>query len=330
MLGELAAALISAAAAGAVTDLLTRRLEARLRQRGVVGVDIHKPDRPEVPEGAGFAVFAGVSVGAALLWTLTRSAHSVGFVGAAAVGALIGALDDRVDLGGVLKPALTLGVAAPLIAAGSLNPRPLLPLLGRARLFIAINALVPAYAAVVTNAVNMYDALNGMMPLSVAIACGAMAVIGALTGGIATTQLALVLAVALLAYYRYNRYPARVFSGNVGSLSIGAALSALPVYDGLEAFLLIAMLPFMVSGFFLLSSVGGLRERRQIVKRPVLVDSNGLIRANPDPAAPITLISILTLDRPKSEPEVVREAHLLTGLSALLAVLTLLALTPGW
>ncbi len=330
MLDELTAALIPAGAAAVATHVLTGRLEKRLKKRGLVGVDAHKPDRREVPEGAGFAVFVGSALGASVLGALTRSIAPAGFVAAAAVGAVIGTLDDRVDLGGTLKPALTLGVAAPLIALGALSPRPLLPLVGRARLFIAINLVVPAYAAVVTNAVNMFDALNGMMPLSVAIACGAMVAVGVLTGGAATAQLALILGASLLAYYRYNRFPARVFSGNVGSLSIGAALSAVPAYDGLEAFLLMAMLPFMVSGFFLLSSIGGLREKKEIPQRPVSVTEEGLIAANPDPKAPITLISILTLDRPKGEAEVVREAHLLTALSAALSVVTLLALTPGW
>jgi len=330
MLDELTTALIPASAAAVATHVLTGRLEKRLKERGLVGVDAHKPDRREVPEGAGFAVFVGSALGASVLGALTRSIAPVGFVAAAAVGAVIGTLDDRVDLGGTLKPALTLGVAAPLIALGALSPRPLLPLVGRARLFIAINLVVPAYAAVVTNAVNMFDALNGMMPLSVAIACGAMVAVGTLTRGAATAQLALILGASLLAYYRYNKFPARVFSGNVGSLSIGAALSAVPTYDGLEAFLLMAMLPFMVSGFFLLSSIGGLREKKEIPQRPVSVTEKGLIATNPDPNAPITLISILTLDRPKGEAEVVREAHLLTALSAALSVVTLLALTPGW
>ncbi|HDM92445.1 MAG TPA: hypothetical protein ENG69_03520 [Candidatus Korarchaeota archaeon] len=329
MLLDILPAALAGITSAIATDVMTKRFAKRLRDKGLVGIDVHKPGKPEVPEGAGFAVIVGSAVGCVTLWLLSPGSHISGFLGAASLGALIGALDDRLDLGGVKKPALTLAAALPLIATGAVHPRPLLPVAGRARLFITISGILPIYMSVVTNAVNMFDALNGMMPLSAAIACGSLAVIGAITGSPATVSLSLVLLGAVLAYYRYNRYPAKVFSGNVGSMGVGAALAAVPVFDGLEAFLLIAMLPLMVSGFFLLSSIGGLKERRQIGTRPVVVEE-GLIRANPDPKAPITLVAILTLDRAKEEWEIVRETHYLTALSAILAIVTLLMFTPGW
>ncbi len=330
MLLDFLPAILGSVAAAIATDVMTRRFAKRLKDRGLVGVDVHKPGRPEVPEGAGFAVIVGSAVGCAALWLLSPGSYVIGFLGAASLGALVGALDDKLDLGGVKKPLLTLAAALPLIATGAVHPRPLLPVAGRARLFITISGILPIYMAVVTNAVNMFDALNGMMPLNAAIACASLAAVGLITGSSATVSLSLLLIGALLAYYRYNRYPARVFSGNVGSMGIGAALASVPVFDGLEAFLLISMLPFMISGFFLLSSIGGLKERRQISTRPVIVGKDGTIRANPDLKAPITLVAILTLDRAKAEWEIVRETHYLTALSAILTVITLLMFTPGW
>ena len=52
---------------------------------------------------------------------------------------------------------------------------------------------------------------------------------------------------ALLAFLIYNGFPAKVFMGDTGSLALGGFLSAIAVFSGLELYILILGLPYVVT-----------------------------------------------------------------------------------
>ena len=91
---------------------------------------------------------------------------------------------------------------------------------------LAVLAIVGA-----ANAVNLTDGMDGLAGGLGLVAVGslALAVPGAPAGEKAA---AMVLAGGLAAFLLYNRFPARVFMGDVGSLGLGAALAAMAIQQG--------------------------------------------------------------------------------------------------
>jgi UDP-N-acetylglucosamine--dolichyl-phosphate N-acetylglucosaminephosphotransferase len=126
---------------------------------------------------------------------------------------------------------------------------------------------------------------------------------------------------SLLAFYLFNRYPARVFGGDTGSLALGAAVGALAVIGRIELVTVVALVPYIMNAFYGLASVGRLYERREVQPRPVRLRSDGMLEATAERRAPVTLTRLILAEGPMFERDIVRVMELLTILSCALAVL---------
>jgi len=113
-----------------------------------------------------------------------------------------------------------------------------------------------------------------------------------------------------------------VFSGDTGSLAVGAALGGLAILGRLEIVVVVALMPQIMNAFYGLSSVGRLYERREIIQRPTKLLEDGRLSATEEKNAPITLARLILAAGPTGEREVVRGMMLLTITSSILAVLT--------
>jgi len=290
---------------------------------GHLSEDVHKSGRPKVPKFGGASAPISISI-VCLIFSYLLPELSVilqSYSISVALGGLVGALDDALRLGGKSKPVLAAVPALPLIAYGAYSGRPFLPMVGRARLTLVTPLALLPYMSIMANASNMIDALNGLLPSALIVALCAICIEGAVLGSAGTVMISLISIGALLAYLCFNRFPARTFAGNVGSFGIGVAAAAAAVPAGLEMMYVISTLPMMVSGFFTIATMG-FREKSERRARPILVTEDALLEANPDPSAPLTLIPMLTLTSPKSEPRVVAESVLLFAFSSVLSLLT--------
>ncbi len=127
----------------AVTYLAIPPLASWLKNRGIVGIDIHKIERPRIPEMCGLAVMAGVSAGLLSLELLGGHSRDIAaFLGTVLVAGAIGAIDDLRPLSPKLKPALTALAALPILLLGTYDPHPIFPLIGAVRLTILYPVLV--------------------------------------------------------------------------------------------------------------------------------------------------------------------------------------------
>ncbi|MCD5406534.1 MAG: phospho-N-acetylmuramoyl-pentapeptide-transferase [Desulfotomaculum sp.] len=100
-----------------------------------------------------------------------------------------------------------------------------------------------------SNAVNLTDGLDGLAAGNVLIAAVPFIIIALIT---AKEGIALVLAAVVggcLGFLIFNRYPAKVFMGDTGSLALGGALGAAAVLTRSEIFLLI------IGGIFVLETL---------------------------------------------------------------------------
>jgi UDP-N-acetylglucosamine--dolichyl-phosphate N-acetylglucosaminephosphotransferase len=320
-------ALTVSAAAFVVTYLATPPLASWLKHRGIVGIDVHKLDRPKIPEMCGLSIIAGLTAGTLSLELLGgHSPDILAFLATVLIAGAIGTIDDLRPLNPKLKPALTALAAIPILLLGTYNPHPVFPLIGAFRLTILYPILIFFAIAVPANAVNMLDVFNGSMSGTLTIVSLTLAAVLAVSGKTTAMGLALALFGSLLAFYLFNRHPARVFGGDTGSLAAGAAVGALAVIGRIELVAIVALVPYIMNAFYGLASIGRLYERREIKPRPVRLRSDGMLEATTDRHAPVTLTRLILAEGPMPERQIVRVMQLLTVLSSAMAVLAFLLL----
>jgi UDP-N-acetylglucosamine--dolichyl-phosphate N-acetylglucosaminephosphotransferase len=319
------AVLSTSVVAFAVTYLTIPPLASWLGHRGIVGIDVHKPNGPKIPQMCGLSIIAGLTAGLISLELAGGSSPDiVAFLGSVMIAGTIGVIDDVRPLSSKLKPALTVLAAVPILLLGTYDPHPIFPFVGAFRLTILYPMLVLAAIPVTANAVNMLDVFNGSMSGTLTIVSFTLALVFALSGKATAMGLALTLFGSLLAFYLFNRYPARVFGGDTGSLACGAAVGALAIIGRVELVAVVALVPYIMNAFYGLASVGRLYERREIKPRPVKLRSDGLLEATTERKAPVTLTRLVLAEGPMSERQIVSVMQVLTALSCALAIFAFL------
>jgi UDP-N-acetylglucosamine--dolichyl-phosphate N-acetylglucosaminephosphotransferase len=295
-----------------------------MRRRGITGEDVHKIRRVRLPEMCGLAILIGLTAGASAYATIFPTAlrEVAAFIGTVLIAGAIGLVDDLRPLSARIKPLLTAAACIPILILGTYDSFPLIPFVGPVRFTIIYPLLIPVALAVTSNAVNMMDVMNGAMAGTVSIIAVVITGILLFSGNTATAALSAGLLAVLLAFYYFNRYPAKVFGGDTGSLAVGAAIGALAIMGRIEAVVVVALMPHIMNAFYGLASVGGLYERRDISERPVKLLRNEKLQASSQKAAPITLARIILAAGPLGEREIVRGLIFLTLISSILAVLT--------
>lgn len=91
----------------------------------------------------------------------------------------------------------------------------------------------------VSNAVNLTDGLDGLATSNVAVAFTACAIICTITGHIDLAIISAATVGASVGFLYFNKYPAKVFMGDTGSLALGGLLSVIAVMGKFELWILL-------------------------------------------------------------------------------------------
>ena len=194
-------------------------------------LEFHKA-KAGTPTGGGL-LFVAMGIVGALLATMAGHAGPLPALAGLVVGGLLGAFDDaqKLKVGSIGIPArlkfpVQLLLAIP-VAWLAHAPQHLVPFdLGWAYWPLAVLAIVAT-----ANALNITDGSDGLAGglALIALVAVALALPGAPAG---ERAVAMTLAGGLVAFLVYNRFPARVFMGDIGSLGLGYALAAMAVQQG--------------------------------------------------------------------------------------------------
>jgi len=302
----------------------------RMRKAGIVGADAHKRGRPEIPEMGGVGILIGLTAGitVAVLLLPERAWVLLSFLAVVLLAGAVGAYDDLKPLNARVKPVLTALAGLPiLLVPNAYDPHMILPIIGRTRLTIVYPLLILPAIAVTANAVNMIDIFNGAMPGTSSVIVTILLISSIFLGRGDATILCMALLGCLLAFYYFNRYPARTFAGDVGSLSVGAAIGAIAIIGQLEVIAVVAFMPQILDAFYKLSSIGRLYEHREVPHPTLVLDDERLV-ANPDPRAPISLTRMILARGALREQEILRLFIILATVSCALALLTAYIMYP--
>ena len=226
----------------------------KMKAAGIVGNDVNKPGRPMVAEMGGLAIVMGV-IGALLLAIALRTFFGHSFdlneIMAAmltmAIIALIGIFDDLFDMRKDVKALLPMVAALPLVALAAAESTTIsLPFMGSFDFGIFyIVVLIPLGVTVAANLTNMLAGFNGMESGMGAVIFAAVL---ALAVANSSTEMGLIAAAmlgALVAFLRFNWYPARIFIGDIGTLLIGGALAVCVIIGNLESAGAILVIPYL-------------------------------------------------------------------------------------
>lgn len=237
-----------------VSALAARGLRVRLAQNGIVGRDVNKPGRPEVPEIGGLAVVAGFGAGVLLALGGTTflgrlpEADPVlllACLSTVLLAGLIGVVDDLAGLRQGVKALLPIVAALPLAAVRAGHTAMQIPLIGKVEFGVLYPLLlIPAGVTGAANAVNMLAGFNGLEAGMALVAAGSLAVVAYSLGEVTAVVILVAALGALAGVLVYNWYPAKSFVGDMGTLSIGALLAAAAIVGNFEAAGAVVIIPY--------------------------------------------------------------------------------------
>ncbi|MBI2672603.1 hypothetical protein HYX16_06735 [Candidatus Woesearchaeota archaeon] len=272
-----------------VTLLITPYLIKYLRKIDLVVKDIHKENTPLVPVSGGLAVLGGLMAG--LMWYIFiqifyyENAETLLLLFSAITTILlitfIGFIDDLIiekskdETSGLKqwqKPLLTLIAAVPLMAVNAGTTTMLIPFLGRTDVGLLFPLLfVPIGIVGASNMINMFAGFNGSEAGMGIVYLSNLGLYAYANGRFSAAAIAGITVCALLAFYYYNKVPAKILAGDSLTYLLGGVLVTVAVLGNIERAALIASVPFFIE--FLL------KARGKFKKKSIGTYENGKVRS---------------------------------------------------
>lgn len=214
----------------------------KLIENDIVAKDYYKKKPTFVADRGGIAILliATLSLSLNSLFFKFTSTNYVAMIVITLFG-LFGVLDDMINIGRTSKLLIMYYCSYPLIQYAT-NTALIIPGIGNLELGIFyLQFIVPTYVLVSSNLVNMHSGYNGLASGLSIIVLISLILKSVLMGDVKNIVSIAALTGGTIGFYFYERYPARVFWGNVGSLTVGAAIGTIIVIQN-----------FIISGFIML------------------------------------------------------------------------------
>lgn len=273
-----------------VTRLTMPRMIRKLEAANIVGKDIHKSWKPIVAEMGGFGIlfgfiigmFSGIYMHDILAFKLVIVLVVILIVG------IIGIADDLLALSSKEKFILLFLAGLPLIWAAPPN------------VGILYLITIPIALSIGSNLTNMLAGLNGIESGLGIISMTSLTIACIILGKYDVTIISMSMLGALIAFLYYNKYPAKIFPGDTGTLIIGAAIVCIAFIGRVKLIAFIVLMPNIIDAALKFYSAGFMNRQQQ---KPTQLNEDGkLVRPNAGFKSMIRLI----LRKPIAEKDAVR------------------------
>ena len=287
--------------------------------------DAHKPEKPQVPRPAGPVIMISIAAAEIVLFFLTMNIAVFAILLTTAIAFLVGYIDDsRRVMPGWFKPVALLAAAIPLVVldiygVGEVHGDSLNLIFGSAHIPLLYIPFIFIIIPITGNTINSIDVLNGVASGFLIIATIPLLASIAIFGSREVFLAALPILFATIAFYRYHKFPSRIFPGDSGTLLLGAMYGAVAIAGSSEIIGVIALLPAVMNSFLFLASVKRIIEHREVKARPTILTDDFKLAASTDSTAPATLVRLIVVDRPLGERETGYQIFKLATFTALLA-----------
>lgn len=227
----------------------------KFKKIGLVSKDLNKLDKPVIPEMGGVSILFGLVIGILLIIVFSKEGLTqiLAVLATVLMAGILGILDGLL---GYFKPKenqtrwsrkwkggisqlqhflLPLLASFPLIAIQAGEYTMNIPFVGDVNfgLFYPF-FIVPFIITVYCNACNMLAGLNGLEAGSGVVLALGVLITGISVGNPFLISVSLALIGALLAFLRFNFYPARIFPGDITPFVIGATVGSAVIVGNME------------------------------------------------------------------------------------------------
>ena len=300
-----------------ITPFLIKFLE----KRNLVVKDYNRKGGAMVARPGGISIIIGVIASELVLYAFFPSIHILAIVITSSLAFCVGIVDDRRVMGGWFKPVALAFCAIPILLLGAYDPDLAFPLFGSVKIPVLYIGLVIFMIPITGNTINSIDVLNGIASGFTSIASFALSAALFVMQNYEIAIASLALGFVSLAFYRYHKFPSRIFPGDSGVLVFGATYGAIAIVGHVEVIAAVALLPAIMNSFLFLSSMKKIVEHRQI-KNPTFLSDDYKLGATHDKDAPITIVRLIVAGKPLTEKEIGTVIFVLAAFSGFLAVVT--------
>ncbi|MFX1394297.1 MAG: hypothetical protein ACFFAH_12090 [Promethearchaeota archaeon] len=315
-----------------ITLLITPYIIKYMKRKGIVGYDIHKNARPEIAESGGLSIVIGLLVASILSIVLFPVFFNIILIFIITIGlaAVIGLIDDRKKLRSRYKITLTILTGSAIFVANYYDfitiSSPVLPFLGQTRLRLIYPLLVPIIVAVFANTTNMMEGYNGEGSGTCLIAVCSLFVCALIWNSAEAILFTIIAIAVLIPFFLYNKYPAKVFPGDIGTLTMGVMIACIALFGSLEVAVFCALLMHIFNSFYILSSVRGFLESSEIkkIKDDIILLEDDRIRASDQKDAALTLPRLILARGPLTEKELVLNFFVISIICGFFSIITTL------
>lgn len=288
--------------------------------------DVNRIGGAMIPRPGGPVILAGIILGEISLYFLLPADSIItkgitALVVTTSLAFVVGFIDDRRVMSGWFKPLALAGASIPIILLGAYEPNLAFPLFGTVKIPALYLGVIIFMIPITGNTINSIDVMNGIASCFMVIASFSLAIALFVLQNYSVAIMTLPLAFASLAFYKYHKFPSRIFPGDSGALTLGAAYGVIAIVGHVEVIAAIALLPAVINSFLFLSSVKRIVEHRH-VKGPTTHTEDHKIAASKEIDAPVTLVRLLVASKPLTEKEVGFAIFRLAIFSGILAIIT--------
>ena len=292
-----------------------------LAKRKITVIDANKKEKPMIPRPGGLSIIVGIESSLIILYLFFPISEILAVILTTFFAFIVGLIDDRKTMGGWFKPLALAFCAAPILLLGAYDSNLDFPLFGSVKIPLLYMALVVFMIPIMGNTINSIDVLNGVASGFTTIASFALSICLFILENYEIAIVCLCLAFSSLAFYKYHKFPSRIFPGDSGAITFGAAYGGIAIIGGVEVIAAIAILPAIINSFLFLSSVKKVVEHREI-KNPTSHTDDWKLKTTSESNAPITLVRLLIAKKPLSEKQIGTEIFKLAIFSGILAIIT--------
>ena len=284
-----------------VTRLTMPRIIRKLEAADIVGKDIHKSWKPVVAEMGGFGILFGFIIG----------------------------MFSGIYMHDLLAFPLVIVLVVILLALSSKEKFFLLFLAGLPLIWAAPSNVgllylitIPIALSIGSNLTNMLAGLNGIESGLGVISMTSLTIACIILGKYDVTIISMSMLGALIAFLYFNRYPAKIFPGDTGTLIIGAAIVSIAFIGRVKLIALIVLMPNIIDAALKFYSAGVMNRQQQ--KPTQLNDEGKLVR----PQQGFKSLIRLVLRKPIAEKDAVK---IIWGIGILFGVLGIIValVMPG-
>lgn len=239
--------------------LFTPRWIKRAKTSGLVGKDMNKPLKNEVAEAGGVIVISSFILGV-LFYIAIKTFYFkdngnlieiFSFLTSILIISFIGFLDDilgwKIGLNKKTRIFAVLFAAIPLMVINAGESIVSFPFLGSMDLGLIYPLfLIPLGIIGASTTFNFLAGYNGLETSQGIIILSALSIVTFYTGSRWLSLISLCMVASLIPFYFSNKFPARVFPGDILTYSVGALIAIIAILGNIERIALFFFIPYFI------------------------------------------------------------------------------------